>query len=148
MTFGWIWLHFVNLKCLLHMFTTLQGSHLIHNTNLYLNDVFLEHWDFLKDKEVKVIINKRKPNILVTSLRNILFVCSVFFTHRGRDHCWATNFDLCSVLMAIEQWGFFSASHLLWDGTSINSGYFWRPVTFTVISERLIAELSLPVLST
>ena len=32
-----------------------------------------------------------------------------------RHHCWwrATNFDLCSTLMAMEQWGFFNVPHLL-----------------------------------
>ena len=35
-----------------------------------------------------------------------------------RHHCrWrAAKFDLCSVLMTIEQWGFFNAPHLLWHG--------------------------------
>ena len=35
-----------------------------------------------------------------------------------RYHCrWtAVNFDLCSTLMAIEQWGIFNVTHLLWHG--------------------------------
>ena len=38
-----------------------------------------------------------------------------------RHHCWwrAANFDLCSALLAIEQWGFFSVLHLLWHGASV-----------------------------
>ena len=38
-----------------------------------------------------------------------------------RHHCrWrAANFDLCSALVVIEQWGFFSVSHLLWHRTSV-----------------------------
>ena len=42
-----------------------------------------------------------------------------------RHHCWwrAANFDLCSALMAIEQWGFFSVPHLLWHGTSVYNGH-------------------------
>ena len=51
-----------------------------------------------------------------------LFVC--FTSHSKIFHsfgdvtivCWkAANFDLCSALMAIEQWGFFSLLHLLWS---------------------------------
>ena len=43
-----------------------------------------------------------------------------FFTHWRRHHCrWkAAKFDLCSALMAIEQWGFFRVPHLLWHGVS------------------------------
>ena len=34
-----------------------------------------------------------------------------------RHHCWwrATNFDLCSTLLVIEQWGLFNVPHLLWQ---------------------------------
>ena len=41
-----------------------------------------------------------------------------------RHHCrWrAANFDLCSALMAIEQWWFFSVPHLLWHGASVYNG--------------------------
>ena len=48
-----------------------------------------------------------------------------------RHHCrWrAANFDLCSALMAIEQWGFFSVPHLLWHGASIYDGHLRGPVT-------------------
>ena len=51
-----------------------------------------------------------------------LFVCLGFIVPLEncspiwrRHHCrWrAANFDLCSTLMAIEQWGFFSVQHLL-----------------------------------
>ena len=41
----------------------------------------------------------------------------------------AANFDLCSALMAIEQWGFFSMPHLLWHGASVYNGHLLRPVT-------------------
>ena len=37
-----------------------------------------------------------------------------FISHKIKKDA---NFDLCSALMAIEQWGFFSVSHLLWHGT-------------------------------
>ena len=41
-----------------------------------------------------------------------------------RHHCRrrAANFDLCSALMTIEQWGFFSVPHLLWHGASVYNG--------------------------
>ena len=64
-----------------------------------------------------------------------------------RHHCrWrAANFDLCSALMAIEQWGFFSVPHLLWQGVSVYNG---GPVTLAPIAERLAVEHPLPVLKT
>ena len=42
-----------------------------------------------------------------------------------RHHYWwrAANFDICSALMAIEQWGFFSVPHLLWQGASVCNGH-------------------------
>ena len=69
---------------------------------------------------------------------------------RRRNHYrWrAANFDLCSALMAIEQWGFFSISYLLWYGASIKNGDFRGPMTLTPIGERLALELSLPVFKT
>ena len=63
------------------------------------------------------------------------------------------KFDLCSALMAIEQWGFFSMSlrnmpHLLWHGISVYNGHLSGPVTLTPITERLVVELSPPVFTT
>ena len=64
-----------------------------------------------------------------------------------RHHCqWrAANFDLCSALMAIEQWGLFNVPHLLSHGTSFYNGH---TVTLTSNAECLAVELSLPVLTT
>ena len=51
-----------------------------------------------------------------------------FFSHSRISHSYGdititgegfSNFDLCSVLMAIEQWGFYSVPHLLWHGASV-----------------------------
>ena len=59
-----------------------------------------------------------------------------------RHHCrWrAANFDLlCSALMAIEQWGFFSVPHLLWHGASVYNCHLRGSVTHTPITERLAA---------
>ena len=59
----------------------------------------------------------------LTSLENHFVFRCVKTNHYYR---WrAAYFDLCSALMAIEQWEFFSVSHLLWHGTSV----------FIVISE-------------
>ena len=85
----------------------------------------------------------------------IVFVCFEFvvplqnFSFFWRcHHCrWkAANFDLCSALMAIEQWGFFSVPHLLWHQVSFYNGHLRGPVTLTPIAERMAVELSLPVL--
>ena len=39
------------------------------------------------------------------------------------------NFDLCSALLAIEQWGFFSGPHLLWHWASVYDGNLRGPLT-------------------
>ena len=58
-----------------------------------------------------------------------LFVCLVFFVplenfsliRRRYHYRWrSANFDLCPALMAIEQWGFYIVSHLLWHGSVIS----------------------------
>ena len=80
-----------------------------------------------------------------------LFVCLGFiiplenFSLVWRHHhCrWRTaNFDLCSALMAIEQWGFFNLPHLLWHRASIYNGHLGGPVTLTPFAEHLAEELS------
>ena len=67
-----------------------------------------------------------------------------------RHHCRlrTANYDLCSALMAIEQWRFFSVSDFLGNKASVYDGYFRGPVTLTPIAERLAVELSLPILTT
>ena len=52
--------------------------------------------------------------------------------YRWRDE----NFDLCTALMTIEQWGFFSVPHLLRHGTSVYYGHFRGPVTLTPLSTK------------
>ena len=67
-----------------------------------------------------------------------------------RHHCRrrAANFDLCSALMAIEQWGFHNFPHPLRHGPTVYNGHLRGPVTLTPVAERLAVELSLPVLTT
>ena len=67
-----------------------------------------------------------------------------------RHHCrWrVANFDLCSALMAIEQWGFFNVPHPLRHGPTVYNVHLRGPVTLTPNAERLAVELSLPVLTT
>ena len=60
---------------------------------------------------------------------------------RRHHYRWRTaSFDLFSVLMTIEQWGFFRMPHLLWHGASVYNGHL------TPFAERLAVELSIPVL--
>ena len=61
---------------------------------------------------------------------------------------WTANFDLCSALMVIEQWGFFSVPHQLWHGASICNSHFRGPETLAHVAESLAVELSLPVFMT
>ena len=42
-----------------------------------------------------------------------------------------SNFELCSALMAIEKWGFFSVPHLLWHGPSVYNGHLQGTGTLT-----------------
>ena len=63
-------------------------------------------------------------HILYTNLYLCLYVCLFVGFRPTRDFSlicpWrAANFDLCSALMAIEQWGFFCVPHLLWHGASV-----------------------------
>ena len=69
---------------------------------------------------------------------------------RRRHHCqWrAWSFDLCSTPMAIEQWGFFSMSQLLWHRTSVYNGHLRGPVSLTLNAKHIAVKLSLPVLTT
>ena len=103
-----------------------------------------------------------------------LFVCLFgvycptweFFTHM-EHHCrWrAANFDLCSALMAIEQWanfdlhvcltlmaieqgGFFNLPQLLRHLPTLYNGHLQGPVTLAPVAEHLAMELSLPVFTT
>ena len=85
----------------------------------------------------------------------ILIVCLEFFDPLEncsliwRGHlCRAAIFELCSALMTIEQWVFFSVPHLLWHGASVYNGHLRGPVTLTPIAERLTVELSLPAFTT
>ena len=57
-------------------------------------------------------------------------------------------FDLCSALMAIEQWGFFRVPPLLWHGASVCNGHLRGLVTNTPIAKRLAVQLSPPVFTT
>ena len=87
----------------------------------------------------------------------VLFACWTFYVQlekfsliwRSHYNWWrATNFDLYSTLMAIEQWGFFKVSHLLWHELTLYNGHVQEPVILTPTAEPLAVELSLPVLKT
>ena len=58
---------------------------------------------------------------------------------RRHHYRWlAANFDPCSALMAIEQWGFFSLPHLLWHGASVYNSHLRGP-----IAERLAGAVTI-----
>ena len=84
-----------------------------------------------------------------------LFVYCFSFLLRIFHSYWdirrAANFDLCSALMAIKQWVFFSMPHLhVYCDT--RPGFSWSHpiwlVTFTPFTKCLGVELPLPVLTT
>ena len=91
---------------------------------------------------------------LIMSLKNYRYVTSIIvwmlafklLIWRRHHYRWgAANLDLCSVLMATEQWWYFSVQHLLWHGASVYNDHLRGPVILTPIAERLTVELSLPV---
>ena len=69
-----------------------------------------------------------------------------FFTHMEMSYYrWRVAIVyLCSALMIIEQWRFFSVTTSL-TGASFYNWYLRGPVTLTPIAERLAVELSLYV---
>ena len=85
-----------------------------------------------------------------------MFICLGLFVQikiflliwrRHHDRWRAANFDLCTALMVIEQWGFFRVPHLLWHGGSVYNSHFRGHVTLIPNAERLTVELSLTVYS-
>ena len=77
-----------------------------------------------------------------------LFVC-LFVVDRPTYRWGAAKFDLCLALTTIEQWWFFSVTHLLWHGASVYNNHPPQgPVTLTPIAGREAAELSPPVFTT
>ena len=68
-----------------------------------------------------------------------LFVCLWFFIPlenfsliwRCHQRWMSANFDLCSALMAFEQWWFFGVPYLLWHGASVYNGHLRGAVTLT-----------------
>ena len=76
-------------------------------------------------KSIQTYVLKLFMIVLQLFLFDCLFVClgsivpveNFSLIWRSHHYRWrAANFDLCSALMAIEQWEFFSVSHLLWHG--------------------------------
>ena len=105
-----------------------------------------------------MVLHSRLTHLMILIL--YLFVCLVvcLLSHsiinaiicRRHHYRWrAANLYICSALVVFEQWGFFSASHLLWHGTSVYNGHLRRLMTLTPIAERLaVVELSLPAFTT
>ena len=71
------------------------------------------------------------------------------FIWRCHHYRWRTeNFDLYLAFLAIKKWGFFSVLFLLWNGTSVHNGQYLAPVTLILVADRLVVNLTLPVLRT
>ena len=83
-----------------------------------------------------------------------LFVCFILLKNvsviwKCHHYRWrASNFDLYSALIGIDQWMFLSVPHLLWHGSSVYNGHHREPVTLAPLAERFAVDLSLPVLTT
>ena len=131
------------------------------------HNVWRKHYDgacnyYLIRTRFKNEIRYVLPLLYLLMLRNVHVTCALivclgfivplknFFTHIGRHHYQlkAANFDLCSALMVIEQWGFFSVPQILWHGATLYESHLRGPVTLTPIAERLAVKLSLPIFTT
>ena len=79
-----------------------------------------------------MLLIELSPSVNHVSLNLCLFgfflaLETLSFIWRRQYYRWrATNFDLCSALMAIELWWFFSVPHLLWHGCG---DIYGRPYT-------------------
>ena len=99
----------------------------------------------ITNKETWAILQYFKLVCMAAYLRLFVCVCLYGFSCPTREifthietspYRWrAATFELCSALMAIEQWRFFCVSHLLWHGVFVYIGHLRGPVTFTHISQ-------------
>ena len=73
-----------------------------------------------------------------------------FYTHMETSPLLVKGckIDLCSALMAIEQWGFFNVPHPLRLWPTVYNGHLWGPVTLTPVAKLYAVELSLPAFKT
>ena len=78
-------------------------------------------------------INRSKFFYFLVCLFGVYRPIREFFTHMEKSPLpvKGCKFDLCSALMTIEQWGFFSVLHLLRHGPTLYNGHLRGPVTLT-----------------
>ena len=63
---------------------------------------------------------------------------------RRHHYLWrAANFNLCSALIAIEQWEFFSVPHLLWHVASVYDGHLSPPRSYQFCTTKKETEKAL-----
>ena len=94
----------IEIHVLLYLFIYNWIIHFLSNFNIHIHYFFL----FLG----------------LIPLENFSLTCRLTITGLGLQ-------ILCSALMAIEQWGFFSVPFLLWHGASVYNGHLRGPVTLT-----------------
>ena len=87
------------------------------------------------------------PPLFESNFISTFFVCLFGGFHPTGDVTIAGE-DLCSALITIEQWSFFSVSLVLWHGASVYNGHLRGPLILIPTAQRLVVELSLPVLTT
>ena len=105
-------------------------------TNISVNNLY--RWSLGKSRQRCVAYTIQIP--LTLEQRGSDLVCfgvfvlleNVSLILRRHNYRWrAGHFYLDFVLMAIEQWRFFSVPHLLWHGASVYNGHLSGPVTQT-----------------
>ena len=106
---------------------------------MFIMVIFIFLWDYsnLRRQATNVCLF-----VLGFSSHSRIFHSYGVVTITGEERGRAANFDLCSALMVIEQWGFFSVPHLLWHWAFVYNG-LRRHMTLAPFAERLSVELSL-----
>ena len=94
------------------------------NHNITMKNAPIMYFRFVKRRPRESNISLKTAKVMSSFVTNGSFMFVVFrltrefFTHLGTSPLpWrGANFDLCSALMAIEQWVFFSVPHVMWHG--------------------------------
>ena len=120
----------VKLTYLLFVFETGEYSHIFV--------VIIMDYSFTNKTVIFIICNRMKSvferYIIVWLLRVFVLLENSSLVWRRNNYRWmAAKKWPNSALMTIEQWGFFSVSHHLWHGPSVNYGHLGRPVTHLLL---------------
>ena len=99
----------------------------------------VHHFYVVQNYKTQTELVRQKPDILsigfFVSLGCYVPLENVSLIWRRHHNRWMAA-DLCSTLMATEQWRLFSVQPLLWLRTSVYNGHVRGPVTLTPVAKR------------